>query len=206
MNERDLERALAVLLGSRRKAKQLLERTTLRHLAEAPESELARFMPGRDARRRFRAALRLARDVLSPPPRNRLESTESAYAHLYPYLAGREAERFVVVACNIRHQAIATTVIAEGAPDAVNVRPADVFAVAIRHRATAVVVGHNHPSEIVKPSSADRELTLQLVEAGKVLLIPVLDHLIVCGQSFWSLVHGTHGMSIRLARAERSKP
>jgi DNA repair protein RadC len=203
VSDRTLEEALAEFLGSHGKAKALLARTTLRHLAGAPDSELERFMPGGSGRR-FRAALRLAREIFSPPPRTRLDTPADAYAHLYPHLTGCEAERFVVVALDIRQNVLATTVIAEGTPDGVGVHPGDVFAVAVRHRAVAVVLAHNHPSGVTTPSARDHELTHQLREAGRVLGIPVIDHLIVCGDAFWSIAQGVE-TRIRIVHTTRSR-
>lgn len=203
MSERRLEEALSVFLGSRGKAKALLARTTLRHLAAAEGAELERFMP-QDAARQFAAALRLAREVLSPPPRTTLTTPSDAYAYLYPYLTGREAERFVVVALDIRYRVLATTVIAEGTPDAVPVHPADVFSVAVRHRAVALVLAHNHPSGITAPSPADLALTKELIEAGRVIGIPVVDHLILAGDAFWSISQGVE-MRVRVVRATRRR-
>jgi DNA repair protein RadC len=139
--------------------------------------------------------------VLAPPKKPRLFTPTDAYAHLYPYLAGRESEQFVVIAIDIRHQVLATTVVAEGAPNAVRPRMADVFAVAVRHRAVAIVVAHNHPSEVVQPSLADHDLTKTLVEAGALLGIPVLDHLVICGESFWGLVQNTGEIRVPIIQA-----
>jgi DNA repair protein RadC len=199
---RDLEEALSVFLSSRRKARSLLARTTLRHLAECDESELARFMP-RDSARSFASALLLAREATSPPPKTKLDTPSAAYAHLYPYLAGLEAERFVVVACDIRAQVLATSIVAEGTPDAVSVHPGDVFAVAVRHRAVAVVVAHNHPLGVVTPSAEDLELTEDLRLSGKLLGIPVIDHMVVAGDRFWSIAQN---LEIRVRIVECSRP
>lgn len=200
MTDREIERALAFILGSRSKARKLLRETTLRHLAALKDVELARFMPFTTARR-LAATFALGRAVLAPPRKTKLLTPLDAYAHVYPYLAGREAERFVVVAIDIRQQVLATTVVAEGAPNAVKPRIADIFAVAVRHRAVAIVVAHNHPSEIAKPSDADHELTKALVEAGTLLRIPVLDHLVVCSESVWGLVQNTGEIRVPIIRA-----
>lgn len=203
MTERETEEALAGLLGSRRKARALLAQTTLRHLAAASPSELERLLP-RETGRRFYAALRLARVVLSPEPPGTLVGPAAAYAHLHPYLTGREAERFVAVACDCRYQALATTIVAEGSPMSVEVRPADVFAGAVRHRAVAIVLGHNHPSNQTTPSLEDYALTEHLVEAGRVLGIQVLDHLVVGGDGFWSIIHGDRGTAAAKAASPRT--
>lgn len=200
MTDREIERALAFILGSRSKAQELLAQTTLRHLAALKDVELARFMPLTTARR-LAATFALGRAVLAPPRKTTLFTPLDAYAHVYPYLAGREAERFVVVAIDVRHQVIATAVVAEGAPNVVKVRLSDVFAAAVRHRAAAIVVAHNHPSEIAQPSLADHDLTKSLVEAGALLGIPVLDHLVVCGESLWGLVQATGEIRVPIIQA-----
>jgi DNA repair protein RadC len=203
MNERDLEIALTALLGSRRKARTLLRATSLRHLAEAPPEELATWLP-RAAARRFHAAMQLARFALSPERSKTLESPSDAFAHFHPYLALRETERVVVAALDGRFGVLATEIVAEGAPDAVQVRPADVFTAAVRHRAVSLVVAHNHPSGEKIPSGEDYALTMRLTELGKALGIRVLDHLVVVGDGFWSVLCGDCAMKAESARRDPS--
>jgi len=186
MTEREIVKALALLVGSRRKAKDLLARTTVRHLANAPAEELKRFMPGRIAQR-FHAAVHLAKTAIAPERSASIETQSAGYAHVYPFLVGRETERFVSVACDIRAKVIATEVIAEGLPDAVDVRIADIFALAIRHRAVALLVAHNHPSGDPAPSEYDYELTKSLLLAGELLGIQLIDHLVVAGSGYRSI-------------------
>jgi DNA repair protein RadC len=69
----------------------------------------------------------------------------------------------------------------------VEVHPRDIFRPAIARNASAVLVAHNHPSGDVKPSEQDLALTKRLVEAGRLLGIPVLDHLIITKTDFASL-------------------
>jgi DNA repair protein RadC len=186
MTEREIVKALALLVGSRRKAKDLLARTTVRHLANAPAEELKRFMPGRIAHR-FHAAVHLAKTAIAPERSASIETQSAGYAHVYPFLVGRETERFISVACDIRAKVIATEVIAEGLPDVVDVRIADIFALAIRHRAFALLVAHNHPSGDPTPSEYDYELTKSLLAAGELLDIQLIDHLVVAGSSYRSI-------------------
>ncbi len=203
MSARDVEEALSALLGSRRKARALLGATSLRHLVEAPPEELETWLP-RAVARRFHAAVQLARFALSPERTESLDSIYAAYAHFHPYLALRETERFVVAALDNHLRVLATEIVAEGAPDAVLVRPADVFVCAIRHHATAVLIAHNHPSGEMTPSREDYALTRHLVELGRALGIRVLDHLVVVGNGLWSLLHGDHGTTEEAARQDPS--
>jgi len=186
MTEHEIVQALALLVGSRHRAKGLLARTTVRNLANAPVEELQHFMPARIARR-FHAAVRVTKHAIAPERSASIEVLSAAYAHVYPFFAGRETERFVSVACDIRHKVIATEVIAEGLPDEVEARIADVFALAIRHRAVSLLVAHNHPAGDPTPSVYDYELTKVLLAAGELLDIRLIDHLVVAGTSYRSI-------------------
>ena len=203
MSTREVEDALAALLGSRRKAKALLGATSLRNLAEAPPEELEFWLPRRVARR-FHAAVRLARFALSPERAKLLNSNYAAYAHFYPYLALRETEHIMVAALDSRFHVLATEVIATGAPDDVVVRPADIFACAIRHRATALLCAHNHPTGDMTPTLEDYALTRHLCELGTMLGVRVVDHLVIVGTGFWSLLCDDRGTSAESARRDPS--
>jgi len=67
------------------------------------------------------------------------------------------------------------------------VRPAEVFREAIRRNAVGIIVGHNHPSGDPRPSPEDVMLTRKLVEAGDLVGIKVLDHIVVAGQQWASI-------------------
>jgi hypothetical protein len=66
----------------------------------------------------------------------------------------------------------------------------EVFGEAIRQRATAIIVAHNHPSGNLEPSPEDRDVTRRLRQAGELLGIKVLDHLIFCEEGFLSMLEG----------------
>ena len=84
-------------------------------------------------------------------------------------------------------EVIQTRVVTVGLLDSSQVHPREVFTDAIADRAAAVVLAHNHPSGLLEPTPADLQVTRQLVEAGRILGIEVLDHLIVTKQGFVSL-------------------
>jgi hypothetical protein len=89
MTEREMVEALTILVGSRRKARGLLARAIIRHLANAPVEELERLMPPMIARR-FHAAPGLAKNALTPERPVSIKVRSAAYAHVYPFFAGRE--------------------------------------------------------------------------------------------------------------------
>lgn len=108
--------------------------------------------------------------------------------------AGGVQEHFVALVLNSRSKITASRVISIGSVDHLDVHPRDVFWFAISANAAAVIVGHCHPSGDVEPSDADVSLTQILVDAGRILGIPVLDHVIVsCAhdQSHSMRAHGT---------------
>ncbi|MCK5027683.1 MAG: DNA repair protein RadC [Candidatus Pacebacteria bacterium] len=85
------------------------------------------------------------------------------------------------------YRVIHEEVISIGSVDANIIHPREVFSPAIQRNASAVVLVHNHPSGIVTPSKADIEITKQLVEAGKVLGVTLLDHIVVTKDRFQSI-------------------
>lgn len=177
---------LAKLVGSKPLAERLLSETTLRHLAAAPLSELHALMPKRAAER-VHAALRVARAAVTPESPPTINTAFDAHRALAPYFDGRETERMVVIVLNARNRPVALEVVAEGAPSEVSVHIGSLFAPAVRHRSTAIVMAHNHPSTDPTPSDEDVRITERAVAAGVILGIVVLDHLIVGGERYVSL-------------------
>ena len=96
-------------------------------------------------------------------------------------------EHFVVLSLDVKHQVIAKDTISKGVINATLVHPREVFNVAIKRRATAIICAHNHPSGNIEPSLEDIMLTKQLAEAGMMLDIPLFDHVIIGGNDYTSL-------------------
>ena len=96
-----------------------------------------------------------------------------------PYLVDRKRERFILLLLDSRHRVFKVTEISVGSLDASIVHPRETFREAILSCAAAIVLAHNHPSGDPTPSPEDLELTRRLAQAGRLLGIPVIDHLIV---------------------------
>jgi len=88
-------------------------------------------------------------------------------------------EAFTVMCLNSRNRLIAGGIVAIGTVDSVIIHAREVFRKAIQCQASAVILVHNHPSSETSPSAEDVRLTKQLVQAGKVIGIKVLDHVII---------------------------
>lgn len=91
---------------------------------------------------------------------------------------GNDQERFVVACLDTKHRVQSVVVITIGTLDASLVHPREVFKPAILEGSSAVVLSHNHPSGNPEPSQEDRQVTDTLTEAGRLLGITVLDHII----------------------------
>ena len=88
---------------------------------------------------------------------------------------------------NSRHRVIHDEVISVGSLTANIVHPREVFRPALMYSAVAVIVAHNHPSGSIKPTKSDLEITEQLVAAGKILGVDLIDHIIIAGNKFASV-------------------
>ncbi len=108
-----------------------------------------------------------------------IRSSANASEMLHRYLADVDREHFVILLLNRKNQVIGLHTVSIGSLTASVVHPRETFKVAILANATAMICGHNHPSGDPTPSTEDKALTSRLVEAGEILGIQVLDHVIV---------------------------
>lgn len=161
-------------------------RLNLAELLEANETELASLGLPRPARRRLLACAEVARRyqprVSIPEP---ITTPAQALAHLGRLRSG-DRESLALLLLDIRLGLIALEVVATGTVAHVSVEPREVFAPAVTAGASSVVLAHNHPSGDPQPSAQDIDFTRAMVEAGRVLGIEVLDHLIVSARSYYS--------------------
>ena len=108
-----------------------------------------------------------------------LRTPADSAAAFQAVLEDEATEVFGMLCVTTKHQVIAYYEVSRGTLDATLVHPREVFKAAILANAAAVVVAHNHPSGDPTPSADDRALTTRLKEAGEVLGIPILDHIIL---------------------------
>lgn len=98
---------------------------------------------------------------------------------LGPVLANEAQEVFAVLLLDGRHKAMGYVEVSRGTMTSSLVHPREVFGPALRMGAVALVLAHNHPSGDAEPSTEDRNVTRRLAEAGALLGVPVLDHVVV---------------------------
>jgi DNA repair protein RadC len=142
------------------------------------------FLLGRGALRRLavlRAAIELGRRATSTPlvPGEPVRDAASIYAHFRGRLPQLDREMFLAVLLDGRNRLRAEVCVSEGTLTTALVHPREVFAPAIRDRAAALILVHNHPSGDPTPSSEDVALTERLRQVGEIVGIRVLDHVVV---------------------------
>jgi len=101
-------------------------------------------------------------------------------------IADKKQEHFVCISLNGAHEMIKKRIVTIGLVDRSQVHPREVYADVISDRAAAVIFAHNHPSGDLKPSNSDLKIHEQLTEAGKILGIRILDHLIITRKGYYS--------------------
>ena len=132
---------------------------------------------------KFIAAFELWRRQFHVTERPIIDSPEKAVAQLTD-IRDKQQEYFVCLTLDGANRLIAKRIITIGTLTASLVHPREVFADAITDRAASIIVAHNHPSGNLEPSNADREVTERLKEAGELLGISVVDHIIVTRDSY----------------------
>lgn len=116
-----------------------------------------------------------------------VRTASQAFEHLKS-MSSLQKEQLRGLYLNSRYQIVHEEIISVGSLTANIVHPREVFQPALEYGAVAVIVAHNHPSGMVEPTGDDILATKQLVAAGKVLGIDLLDHLIIANDTFISLI------------------
>ncbi len=180
-------------------AKRLLVKyRNLTGLARASFAELASergLGPAKTAQ--LLAAFELGRRMLATSPEERPQITCPADAAnlLMPEMEWLEQENLRTLLLDTKHHVLASPTVYVGNVNTSVIRIAEVFRDAVRLNCAALVVAHNHPSGDPTPSADDIRVTKQIVEAGKILDIEVLDHLVIGRQRYVSLKERGAGFS-----------
>jgi len=172
-------------------AQQLLARFedlgSLTRATEAQLTDIEGIGPAQAAR--LKAALEIGKRLMAEIPEERWQiRAPSDAAHLLMSRLSYEGqEQFVVLVLDTRNRVIHERTLYTGTLNTSIIRIAEVFGVAMQYNAAAIIVAHNHPSGDPDPSPEDVALTRRLVEAGKLIEINVLDHVIIGRNRYVSL-------------------
>jgi len=189
---------LAVILGTGRGGQSALDVAgglltvsggSLRRLAGRPRAELLRadgIGPTKAARllASFELGARLARE--ERPPAQRIREPEDVVRLFDGRLRDLQVEEFHLLALDSQSQVLREVLITRGLLNSSLVHPREVFRAAIAEAAAGIIVVHNHPSGDPTPSAEDRTVTRQLMEAGRLLDLPLYDHVVIAGDRFVS--------------------
>ncbi|MDX9758004.1 MAG: DNA repair protein RadC [Bacteroidota bacterium] len=188
---------LAIILNSGTGARSALDIArsllgtygSLRSLARRPITEL-RGIHGIGLARAvsLQAAFEIGRRHAATPenPTDAIVSPEDVAHRFIPRLRDLRHERFMVLLLDNAGRIIRECIVSEGIVNASLVHPREVFRHAVTELASSVILLHNHPSGVREASREDHLITRQLVQAGRLIDIPVHDHIIVCGSSYIS--------------------
>jgi DNA repair protein RadC len=189
---------LAILLGTGGVAAGVLELAgrvleigegSLRRLAQRPGAELLRAQgmgPTKAARvlAAFELGARIARE--ERPSLSRIREPDDVVRLFQARLRDLQVEEFHLLALDSQSQVLREVLVTRGLLNSSLVHPREVFRAAIAEAAAGIIVVHNHPSGDPTPSAEDRAVTQQLVAAGRLLDLPLYDHVIIAGDRFVS--------------------
>ena len=186
---------LLLTLGSPRKdckqqAKNVIKKfKTLRAALAASPQELQQ-VEGIGPHSAF--GIKLVREVAAEFLRQKIvdkpvyKSAKEIFDYLYHSMRDLKKEVFKVIYLNTQNQIIDTADLFEGTVDSSSISPREVIENAIKHNATSLIFVHNHPSGNPEPSPNDKQVTRDLVYAGSIMQIKVLDHIIIGGNKYFS--------------------
>jgi DNA repair protein RadC len=118
--------------------------------------------------------------------REKISSSRDVFELFHPELSEANYEAFWILLLNRANRVIRKMSVSEGGISGTVADPKKIFKMALEFNASSVILCHNHPSGNIQPSEADIKLTRKMKEAGVLLDLPVLDHLIVGGNTYFS--------------------
>lgn len=189
---------IAILIGSGTKnesavdlSKRILSQfgNNLNELAKLSVNDLTKFKGIGEAKAiSIVAALELGRrrQGTETSKRDRITSSKDIFRILHPQFLDLPHEEFHVLLLNRSNSVIRKEFVSRGGVSGTVVDPKIIFKIALEHLASSIVLCHNHPSGNLRPSEQDISLTKKLKEAGNLLEIPILDHLILSDTGYFS--------------------
>ena len=160
----------------------------MKRIARLTVNELIRYDGIGESKALFiRAALELGkRSQFEDTNKVQITKSNNAYEAFSKTFHGLEIEQFAIIILNRANRVITTRIVSQGGITGTVVDPKVIFRTANEWRGTSIILGHNHPSGQCHPSEADISLTRKLKQAGDLMELPVLDHIIYCDDRYYS--------------------
>jgi DNA repair protein RadC len=186
---------IAILIGSGNKNESAVELSkkilssvgnNLNRLGQLSLNDLMKFKGIGEASIFSALELGRRRKTLGDDKTVKIESSITAFEALYPYLADLDHEQFYTMLLNRSNKVIDIVKISQGGVSGTVADSKLIFKSAVEKLASGIILAHNHPSGNLSPSQADITLTRKLQEAGKLLDISVLDHIIIANNEYFS--------------------
>jgi len=146
---------------------------------------------GKDKAATLLAAFELNRRIQSQSKwfsESKITSPQDIAEIFIPLLKDELKEKFILICLNSANKIIKFETISIGSLNSSVVHPREIFKAAIENSSASIILLHNHPSGNPEPSNEDIAITRKLVEAGKIIDIPVFDHIIIAGGTYTSFV------------------
>jgi DNA repair protein RadC len=191
---------IAILLRTGTKGKSVISiaqeiinrENNLAQLAVKSSSDLIKTSGiGKDKAATLIAAFEISRRILSQTKwysSQKITSPSDVAEIFIPLLRDEVKEHFIVVCLSSANKIIRYEIISTGNLNSSVVHPREIFKVAIENNSASIILIHNHPSENPEPSNEDISITKKLLESGKIMDIPIFDHIIIAGNTYTSFV------------------
>ena len=170
--------------------RQIFQTASLKRLSRSSISELTK-NPGIGPSKAcqiislFELSRRL--ETYTENPKQKIKEPEDIFRYIYPRIREEKQEKFIILCLDTKNQIISDETIFIGGLDVSIAQPREIFKAALLESAASIVLIHNHPSGDPTPSREDIEITNRIAESGKILGIPVCDHIIVGDGCYVSL-------------------
>ncbi len=184
---------LAIVLGTGTKgthvlnlAKNILSTFPLKKLGQINQQELSRISGiGEIQAGKILAALELGKRAAEDSPLSTLDNLADVLKQIH-FITVKNQEHLLALFLNARHQLIHQQVISIGSLNQAIIEPKEVFSQALILPSSFIILAHNHPSNDPTPSQADLKFTKKIIEAGELLGIEILDHIIITPKKYFS--------------------
>lgn len=142
--------------------------------------------PRENAKRVDIVSIKMVKDSSIKYANRQINSPFDAFILLREFLEDCDREKLMVVCLDTKNQPVNISVVSIGTLNSSLVHPREVFKTAILSNSNKIILAHNHPSQILKPSGEDKLSTDRIQTAGEILGIELMDHLIIGGGQYYS--------------------